>query len=53
LVMDRCVKIEHCRFYGKKEYGLDVVGLQTGVLTADRFACVFKPEGPGLLRPKE
>ena len=41
VVMDRCVKIEHCRFYGKKDYGLDVVGLQTGVLTADRFECVF------------
>ncbi len=43
VVMDRCVKIEHCRFYGKKDYGLDVVGLQTGVVTADRFACVFEP----------
>lgn len=43
VVMDRCVKIEHCRFYGKKDYGLDVVGLHTGVLTADRFECVFKP----------
>jgi predicted CoA-binding protein len=42
VVMDRCVKIEHCRFYGKKDFGLDVVGLQTGVLTADRFECVFK-----------
>lgn len=42
VVMDRCVKIEHCRFYGKKDYGLDVVGLQTGIVTADRFACVFK-----------
>jgi predicted CoA-binding protein len=42
VVMDRCVKIEHCRFYGKKDYGLDVVGLQTGVLTADRYECVFK-----------
>lgn len=42
VVVDRCVKIEHCRFYGKKDYGLDVVGLQTGVLTADRFECVFK-----------
>ncbi len=43
VVMDRCVKIEHCRFYGKKDYGLDVVGLQTGIVTADRFACVFEP----------
>ena len=42
VVMDRCVKIEHCRFYGKKDYGLDVVGLQTGVLTANRYECVFK-----------
>jgi predicted CoA-binding protein len=42
VVMDRCVKIEHCRFYGKKDFGLDVVGLQTGVVTADRFECVFK-----------
>ena len=42
VVMDRCVKIEHCRFYGKKDYGLDVVGLQTGIVTADRFACVFE-----------
>lgn len=42
VVMDRCVKIEHCRFYGKKDFGLDVVGLQTGVLTADRFECMFK-----------
>ena len=41
VVMDRCVKIEHCRFYGKKDYGLDVVGLHTGVVTADRYACVF------------
>jgi hypothetical protein len=53
VVMDRCVKIEHCRFYGKKDYGLDVVGLQTGVLTADRFACVFKPAGMGIPRQKE
>jgi predicted CoA-binding protein len=42
VVMDRCVKIEHCRFFGKKDYGLDVVGLQTGIVTADRFACVFE-----------
>jgi len=41
VVMDRCVKIEHCRFFGKKDYGLDVVGLQTGVLTSDRFECIF------------
>jgi hypothetical protein len=41
VVMDRCVKIEHCRFFGKKDYGLDVVGLQTGVLTSDRYECLF------------
>ena len=41
VVMDRCVKIEHCRFFGKKDYGLDVVGLNTGVLTARRFDCTF------------
>ena len=43
VVVDRCVKIEHCRFYGKKDFGLDVVGLHTGVLTADRYECVFTP----------
>ncbi|MDP6182969.1 MAG: CoA-binding protein [Gammaproteobacteria bacterium] len=36
VVMDRCVKIEHCRFYGKKDFGLDVVGLNSGVITANR-----------------
>jgi hypothetical protein len=41
VVMDRCVKIEHCRFFGKKDFGLDVVGLNTGVLTANRYECVF------------
>ncbi len=41
VVMDRCVKIEHCRFFGKKDFGLDVVGLNTGVLTASRYECVF------------
>ena len=47
VVMDRCVKIEHCRFFGKKDYGLDVVGLHTGVLTSDRYACIFPgPEKP-------
>ena len=35
-VMDRCVKIEQCRFFGKKDYGLDVVGLNTGVICANR-----------------
>lgn len=41
VVMDRCVKIEQCRFFGKKDYGLDVVGLSTGVITANRYDCVF------------
>jgi uncharacterized protein len=47
VVMDRCVKIEHCRFYGKKDYGLDVVGLHTGVLTSNRSECTF----PGVHQP--
>jgi predicted CoA-binding protein len=42
VVMDRCVKIEHCRFFGKKDFGLDVVGLATGVITARRYDTVFK-----------
>ena len=42
VVMDRCVKTEHCRFFGKKDYGLDVVGLNTGVVTARRYDCVFE-----------
>ncbi len=42
VVMDRCVKIEHCRFFGKKDYGLDVVGLNTGIITASRDECVFE-----------
>lgn len=32
VVMDRCVKIEHARFFG----GLNAVGLNTGVVTARR-----------------
>jgi hypothetical protein len=32
VVMDRCVKIEHARFYG----GLNLIGLNTGVITAKR-----------------
>ncbi len=47
VVMDRCVKIEHCRFFGKKDYGLDVVGLHSGVLTSDRYECMF----PGPAQP--
>ena len=41
VVMDRCVKIEHCRFFGKKDFGLDVVGLNTGIITASRYECMF------------
>lgn len=44
VVMDRCVKIEHCRFFGKKDYGLDVVGLSTGIITASRYECQFPEE---------
>ena len=32
VVMDRCVKIEHARFHG----GLNLIGLDTGVITARR-----------------
>ncbi len=32
VVMDRCVKIEHARFFG----GLNAIGLNTGVITARR-----------------
>ena len=32
VVMDRCVKIEHARFFG----GLNLIGLNTGVLTSRR-----------------
>ncbi|MDQ3513922.1 MAG: CoA-binding protein, partial [Chloroflexota bacterium] len=32
VVMDRCVKIEHARFFG----GLNWVGMNTGVVTARR-----------------
>ncbi len=44
VIMDRCVKIEHCRFFGKKDYGLDVVGLNTGVLSANRHDTRFRFE---------
>lgn len=33
VVMDRCVKIEHARFFG----GLNTIGLNTGVLTSRRI----------------
>ncbi|MEM7030753.1 MAG: CoA-binding protein, partial [Chloroflexota bacterium] len=32
VIMDRCVKIEHARFFG----GLNLIGLNTGVITARR-----------------
>jgi uncharacterized protein len=32
VVMDRCMKIEHARFFG----GLATVGLNTGVISARR-----------------
>jgi len=32
VVMDRCMKIEHARFYG----GLNLIGLNTGVVSARR-----------------
>jgi predicted CoA-binding protein len=32
VVMDRCVKIEHARFFG----GLNIIGLNTGVITSRR-----------------
>jgi hypothetical protein len=32
--MDRCVKIEHGRFFG----GLNLVGVNTGVISAKRFS---------------
>jgi uncharacterized protein len=34
VVQDRCIKMEHCRFYG----GLNVVGLSTGVIGSRRMA---------------
>lgn len=33
VVMDRCVKIEHARFFG----GLNTIGLNTGVITSKRL----------------
>jgi len=32
VVMDRCVKIEHARFFG----GLNMLGLHTGVISSRR-----------------
>ena len=34
VVMDRCVKMEHCRYFG----GLNIVGLATGVIGSRRMA---------------
>jgi predicted CoA-binding protein len=33
VVMDRCVKMEHTRFWG----GLNLVGLNTGVITSKKM----------------
>lgn len=33
VVMDRCMKIEHARFFG----GLNTIGLNTGVITSRRY----------------
>ena len=33
VVEDRCIKMEHCRYFG----GLDVVGLSTGVIGSRRM----------------
>lgn len=33
VVMDRCIKMEHCRFFG----GLNTVGLSTGVVSSRRM----------------
>jgi predicted CoA-binding protein len=38
VVQDRCIKMEHCRFFG----GLNVVGLSTGVIGSRRMA-EFRP----------
>lgn len=53
VVVDRCVKIEHCRFFGKKDFGLDVVGLNTGILTANRYECVFDRERTALAAERD
>jgi hypothetical protein len=34
VVQDRCIKMEHCRWFG----GLNVVGLSTGVIGSRRMA---------------
>ncbi len=38
VVQDRCIKMEHCRFFG----GLNVVGLSTGVVGSRRMGA-FRP----------
>ena len=38
VVEDRCIKMEHCRFFG----GLNVVGLSTGVIGSRRMEA-FRP----------
>ncbi len=42
VVMDRCVKIEHARFFG----GLNLIGLNTGVITSRRAPDAYKPVVP-------
>ena len=37
VVMDRCMKIEHARFYG----GLSTIGLNTGVISSRRRRSIF------------
>jgi predicted CoA-binding protein len=37
VVMDRCMKIEHARFFG----GLNTIGMNTAVITAKRRKAAF------------
>jgi predicted CoA-binding protein len=37
VVMDRCMKIEHARFFG----GLSTIGLNTGVISSRRRRSIF------------
>jgi predicted CoA-binding protein len=39
VVQDRCIKMEHCRFFG----GLNVVGLATGVIGSRRMGLAASP----------
>jgi uncharacterized protein len=40
VVMDRCMKIEHARFFG----GLNTIGMNTGVITSRRRSARFSAE---------